>query len=49
MDKFLSSFESAGLVRRGEAFESSNYAQAERHLDLDLTAAMGGVNVEWVD
>lgn len=49
MDKFLSSFEPAGLVRRGEIFESSNYAQAERHLDLDLTAAMGGVNVEWVD
>ena len=48
MDKFLSSFDPAGLVRRGEAFESTNYARAERHLDLDLTAAMGGVNVEWV-
>lgn len=49
MDKFLSSFEPAGLVRRGQMFESRNYAQAERHLDLDLTTAMGGVNVEWVD
>jgi hypothetical protein len=48
MDKFLSSFEPAGLVRRDQAFESRNYAQAERHLDLDLTTAMGGVNVEWV-
>jgi hypothetical protein len=48
MDKFLSSFEPAGLVRRGEAFESRNYAQTERHLDLDLTTAIGGVNVEWV-
>jgi hypothetical protein len=49
MDKFLSSFEPVGLVRRGEVFESRNYGQAERHLDLDLTTAMGGVNVEWVD
>lgn len=49
MDKFLSSFEPTGLVRRGQVFESSNYAGAERHLDLDLTTAMGGVNVEWVD
>jgi hypothetical protein len=48
MDKFLSSFEPAGLVRRGEVFESRNYAGSERHLDLDLTTAVGGVNVEWV-
>jgi hypothetical protein len=49
MDKFLSSFEPAGLVRRGEAFESSNYAQTERHLDVELTTAMGGVDVEWAE
>jgi hypothetical protein len=49
MDKFLSSFEPVGLVQRGQVFESTNYGQAERHLDLDLTTAMGGVNVEWVD
>ena len=49
MDKFLSSFESAGLVRRGSGFQSPNYDSSERHLDLDLTTAMGGVNVEWVD
>jgi hypothetical protein len=48
MDKFLASFEPHGLVRRGQAFESRNYAQAERQLDLDITTAMGGVNVEWV-
>ena len=49
MDKFLSSFEPAGLVRRGNSFESPNYGSTPRHLDLDLTTAMGGVNVEWVD
>jgi hypothetical protein len=49
MDKFLSSFEAAGLVRQGNAFQSPNYAGSQRHLDLNLTTAMGGVNVEWVD
>jgi hypothetical protein len=49
MDKFLSSFEPVGLVRRGDAFQSSNYDRAERHLDIDLTTAVGGVNVEWVE
>lgn len=49
MDKFLSSFEPTGLVRRGEAFESRNYGRTERHLDIDLTTAMGEVNVEWAD
>ncbi len=49
MDKFLSSFEPAGLIRRGDAFVSSNYGRAERRLDLDLTSAMGGVNVEWIE
>jgi hypothetical protein len=49
MDKFLSSFEPEGFVRRGEAFQSPNYDRSQRKLDLELTAAMGGVKVEWVD
>jgi hypothetical protein len=49
MDKFLSSFESVGLGRHGDAFQSPNYDSSQRHLDLELTTAMGGVNVEWVD
>jgi len=49
MDKFLSHFDPAGLVRRGTEFVSPGYASAERHLDLDLTTAVGGVNVEWVE
>jgi hypothetical protein len=48
MDKFLASFEPTGLVRRGEWFESRNYSSTQRHLDIDLTTAMGGVKVEWV-
>jgi hypothetical protein len=49
MDKFLSSFEPAGLVRRRDAFQSLNYDRNQRHLDLDLTTAVGGVKVEWVE
>ena len=49
MDKFLSSFKPDGLVRRGNTFQSPDYARRDRHLDLDLTTAMGGVNVEWVE
>jgi hypothetical protein len=49
MDKFLSSFEPVGLVGRGDAFESPGYARAERRLDIDLTTAMGGVSVQWVN
>jgi hypothetical protein len=49
MNKFLSSFEAAGLVRQGNTFVSPNYAGSTRHLNLDLTTAMGGVNVEWLE
>jgi hypothetical protein len=49
MDKFLSSFDPAGLVRRGSEFVSANYERSQRRLDLDLATAMGGVNVEWVE
>jgi hypothetical protein len=49
MDKFLSHFEPAGLIRKGSDFVSPGYTSAERHLDLDLTTAVGGVKVEWVE
>jgi hypothetical protein len=49
MEKFLSSFEPAGLVRQGNAFVSADYAKASRHLDIDITSAMGDVNIEWLD
>ncbi len=49
MDKFLSSFEPAGLIRRADSFVSPNYDSADRRLDLNLTTAMGGVKVEWLD
>jgi cell wall-active antibiotic response 4TMS protein YvqF len=48
LDKFLASFESAGLSRQGDSFVSENYDRASRRLDLEITTAVGDVNVEWV-
>jgi hypothetical protein len=49
MEKFLSSFEPHGLLRQGDAFVSQNYSSTQRHLDLDITSAVGDVDVEWAD
>jgi cell wall-active antibiotic response 4TMS protein YvqF len=47
LDKFLSTFEPQGLVRRGGSYLSPGYDQASRHLDIEVKTAMGGVTVEW--
>jgi len=48
LDKFLATFEPEGLVRRGTSYLSPGYDQAARHLDIDVTTAMGGVTVDWL-
>jgi hypothetical protein len=49
LDRFLSSFEPAGLVRAGNAYQSPGYDRADRKLDIAVTTAVGGVKVEWAD
>jgi hypothetical protein len=49
MDKFLSSFDPAGMIRQGNTFTTPGYDRAERSVDLDVTAAVGGTRVEWLD
>ena len=49
LDKFLSSFEPAGLVRQGNTFTTPGYDRAERKVDVAVTTAVGGVRVEWGD
>jgi hypothetical protein len=49
LDKFLSSFQPADLVRQGKTFVSPNYDRAERRLDLEVSTAVGGVTVEWAN
>jgi hypothetical protein len=48
-DSFLSSFDASGLVKRGNAWYSRNYAQARYKLDLSIHAAVGSVEVDWID
>jgi len=47
MDRFLSSFEPAGLERRGKDWVSRGYDPARPHLDVALQTAMGTVRVDW--
>lgn len=49
MDKFLASFDPAGLEQRGASYQSPGYAEAERRLDIEVASAVGDVRVEWTD
>lgn len=48
-DSFLASFDASGLVRRGNAWYSRNYGQARYKLDLSIHAAVGSIEVDWID
>lgn len=45
----LTSFDSQGLVKRGNTFFSENWESAERKLTMSLDAAFGTIRVVWVD
>jgi len=45
----LASFDSQGLVKRGNTYYSENWEKASRTLSLDLQAALGTIKVVWVD
>lgn len=49
MDRFLSSFPTRGWTRDGAGYVSSGYARATHRIDIALTSALGGVDVEWVN
>jgi hypothetical protein len=48
-DSFLSSFDAGGMVKRGNAWYSRNYDQAQYKLDVSIHAAVGSVEVDWID
>jgi hypothetical protein len=48
-DSFLSSFDAGGMVKRGNAWYSRNYDQAQYKLDISIHAAVGSVEVDWID
>jgi hypothetical protein len=47
-DSFLTSLDSQGLVKRGDAYYSLDWERAERKITIDLDAAFGSVKVVWV-
>jgi hypothetical protein len=47
-DSFLTSLDSEGLVKRGDAYQSLDWERAERKVSIDLDAAFGSVKVVWV-
>lgn len=47
-DSFLTSLDSEGLVKRGDAYYSVDWEEAEHQVRIDLDAAFGSVEVVWV-
>lgn len=48
MDSFLTSFDSQGLVKQGEAYYSTDWEDAERRVTIQIDAAVGRVGVRWI-
>ena len=47
-DSFLTSLDSEGLIKRGDVYESLDFADAEHRVVIDLDAAFGSIEVQWV-
>jgi len=47
-DSFLTSLDSEGLVKRGDAYYSPDWDRAERKITIEIDAAFGSVAVHWV-
>lgn len=47
-DSFLTSVDTEGLVKRGDAYYSLDWESADRKVTIDLNAAFGSVDVRWV-
>ncbi len=45
---FLASFDTDGLVEREGTYQSANWAVADRSLDIEISAAMGSIDLTWI-
>jgi hypothetical protein len=45
---FLSSFDAPGLVKRDGSYFSSNWDSAAHQLTVDVNAAFGSIDIEWI-
>ena len=48
-DTFLTSLDSEGLVKRGDAYYSLDYDDAEYQITVNIDAAFGSIRVAWVN
>ena len=48
-DSFLTSFSPGGMVRRGDAWYSRDWDTAEHRLTVQIDAALGSIDVQWMD
>lgn len=48
-DTFLTSLDSEGLVKRGDAYYSLDYDEADYQVTVDIDAAFGSIRVAWLD
>lgn len=46
---FLTSFSAPGLERRGDGYFSENWETAANRLTVDIRAALGSIDIRWVD
>jgi hypothetical protein len=47
VSRFLSGFDQSGFVKRGDTYYSPNWDAADKKLHVDITAALGNVEVAW--
>jgi len=47
-DSLLASIETEGLERRGKVYQSANWENAERRIEIEITAVLGSVDLEWI-
>jgi predicted membrane protein len=45
----LATFDSQGLVKRGNTYFSEDWKSAAQHITLNISAAFGSIDVKWSD
>ncbi len=45
----LASFDSQGLVKRGDVYFSEDWDRADHRLTINIDAALGAIRLAWVD
>lgn len=47
-ESFLTSFDAAGMTKRGNAWYSAGWDRAEHKVTVNIDAAIGSIDVEWI-